>query len=185
MTRLANLIIPVSALTLALLSKAGAQSTSTPAPAPVAPNAQVTFYSSSKPSNAIKGMLPGYKHGPFFGGIFDGDHLLAQMAATYFITFNLAPGPHVLSASSSGYRPSKDALLPITLVANEHYFIRIDSMSRLSTLVIFDIPKAIIEQIPCADAQTENVKAKPLKPKRIWPDGVPLAVAETAFPKCP
>src|SRR5580698_5644012 len=101
----------------------------TPSQTAEPPTADVTFYTSSEPSNIVKGWLPGYKHGPFAGGIFDGEHLLAQIQPRRFVTFTLPPGPHVFSASVEGWHPDKNSLLQINLVSNRSYFLRIDQES--------------------------------------------------------
>ena len=131
-------------------------------------------------------MLPGYKYGPFSGGIFDSKHLLAQILPTYFVTFTLPPGQHVFSASTLGYAPSRDSHFQVDLVADHQYFFRVDQQVILPPLALGAPPTArgIIQQISCADAAKENLKSKPLKPKHILPDALSLAVADPTFPQC-
>ena len=184
MTPRSSAALFIYALTLNVLVGQSQSPPRQPTP-PEPPSAVVTFYSSSGAAHALKGMLPGYKYGPFSGGIFDGKHLLSQIIPSYFVTFTLPPGPHIFSASVDGYAPSKLSHFEVNLVADRQYFFRIDQQMIIPPVGMPGTYRGIIEQTPCADAAKDNAKAKPLKPKHILPDALQLAVADTSFPTCP
>jgi hypothetical protein len=85
---------------------------------PAPQQAQVTFYS----SGSAWSQLPGEKHGLFSGRIMDGKNQLAMLLPERFVTFNLDPGQHTLTATSwmaSG--PAGGGHLKINLLAGQHY----------------------------------------------------------------
>ena len=144
-----------------------------------APQAQVTFYSTG---SFWKAARPGYKYGTFAGLIFDDKHRLANITPGHFITFDLAPGPHIFSANYwVGQNPKGGAHLKVDLVANQHYYI--GTYFKTTSLLIISTPR--IEQSTCQDAQKDAASAKPLESKHLEQEGIPLALSETSFPRCP
>jgi hypothetical protein len=166
MTRLARIVLCL----LALARPAFAQN-ATSAPSQV----QVTFYSSGKTFM----LLPG-SHAAFMGKVFDEDRQLALLGRHRFVTFNLAPGIHVLSSNwwpTTG--PSGGTHLTINLVIGLHYYI-----STSFEEVVLGGSKIIMKQVTCEGAQQDNVDTKPLEQKHLRPAGITLALTETSFPKC-
>lgn len=144
------------------------------------PQAQVTFYSHGI---TLLGGLPGHDPAAFKGRIFDEDHQLAFMEPGHFVTFNLAPGPHVLSANWWTTKHAKGgAHVLVNLVGDQQYFI--ETMVLNSGLFGIRV-NLLIKEVTCEGAQKDNLRSKPLEPTHLRPDGVPLAVAATAFPQCP
>ena len=144
------------------------------------PQAQVTFYSHGV---TALGGLPGHNPGAFKGRIFDEDHQLAFMEPGHFVTFNLAPGLHTFSATWWTAKHAKSgAHVLLNLVADQQYFI--ETMV-LNSGFMFSNVNLFIKEVTCEGALQDNVRNKPLEPTHLRPDGVPLAVATTAFPQCP
>ncbi len=143
----------------------------------VVPQVQVTFYSSG---SFLKSAMPGYKYGKFSGRIMDEKGQLAMLTPGHFITFNLDPGQHILSANS-WMIPSPEAggHLKIDLVSGRHYYIG----TYLEPL--FVASKFRIEQRTCQEAQQDNKSAKPLEQKHIKEYGLARVVVESSFPTCP
>jgi hypothetical protein len=141
--------------------------------------AQVTFYSTGSFWTAAR---PGYKYGTFASLIFDHKHRLANITRGRFITFSLAPGPHIFPRNiGSAENPKGGAHLKVDLAANQHYYI--DTYFKTTSLLIISTPR--IEQSTCQDAQEDAVNAKPLESKHIEQESILLAVSETSFPQCP
>jgi hypothetical protein len=159
-----------SSLAILLLSlPAFAQDTS-PAPSQV----QVTFYSGGKTFM----MLPGSRSA-FMGKVFDEDRELAILGRHRFVTFNLAPGIHVLSSNwwlTTG--PAGGTHITINLRAGIHYYIS-TSFEEVGLGT-----KIIMKEVTCEDAQQANTDTKPLEQKHLKPDGVVSALAQTTFPRC-
>ena len=166
MTRLARIFLGILLLPL----PAFAQDTP-PTPSPV----QVTFYSSGKTFM----MLPGSR-AAFMGKVFDENRELALLGRHRFVTFNLAPGIHVLSSNwwlTTG--PAGSTHLTINLVAGIHYYIS-TSFEEYGLAA----SKIIMKEVTCEDAQQANVDTKPLEQKHLKPDGIALALTQTTFPQC-
>ncbi len=164
-----------------VLSKTSVEAAVLPSAAQTAPDApaQVTFYSHAV---TVLGGLPGHQPAAFKGRIFDEDRQLAFMEPGHFVTFNLTPGPHILSATWWIAKHAKGgAHLPINLVANQQYFI--ETMV-LNSGLLFGTVNLHIKDVSCSSAQQDNLHSKPLEPSHLRPDGVPLAVPATAFPPC-
>ena len=142
-----------------------------PAPLPV----QVTFFSSGKSFL----MLPGSR-AAFVGKVFDEHRELALLGRHRFVTFNLAPGIHVLSSNwwlTTG--PAGGTHLTIDLVPGIHYYIS-ESLEEVG----LGGTKIIMEEVTCEDAQQANVDTKPLAHKHIGRDGITTALAQATFPRC-
>lgn len=147
-------------------------------PVPVAPQVEVTFYSSG---SFMKAAIPGYKYGDFAGKIFDERNQLAMLRPGHFITFKLDAGPHIFSASSwADSEPDLGGHLKIDLVANQHYYIGTYMKTPLLVLSTFRL-----EQRTCQEAQKDNARTKPLAPKHLKKYGAAHTVIEAAFPLCP
>jgi hypothetical protein len=144
------------------------------------PQAQVTFYSHGV---TVMGGLPGHEPGAFKGRIYDEDHQLAFIEPGHFVTFNLNPGLHILSATWWITKHAKGGShVTINLVADQHYFIE---TSVLNSGFAFGNLNLVIKEVTCEGAQQDNVHNKPLEPTHLRPDGVPIAVLDKAFPQCP
>jgi hypothetical protein len=166
MTRLARIFLGILLLPL----PAFAQDTP-PAPSPV----QVTFYSSGKTFMTLPG-----SRAAFVGKVFDEDRELALPGRRRFVTFNLAPGIHVLSSNwwlTTG--PAGGTHLTINLVAGIHYYI-----STSFEEAGLGGTKIIMKEVTCEDAQQANVDTKPLEQKHLRPDGIASALTQTTFPQC-
>jgi hypothetical protein len=141
------------------------------------PQVQVTFYSSG---SFLKSAIPGDKHAKFSGRIMDGDKQLAMLTPNQFVTFNLDPGEHTLTANSWMIAsPVGGGHLKINLLPGQHYYIA----TYLESLVIAS--KFRVEQRSCQQAQEQNKATKPLKQEHIKEYGLARVVVETAFPACP
>jgi hypothetical protein len=140
-----------------------------------ASSAQVTFYTIGLLKSEFTG-LTDFKHDPFIGNIFDGDQELALLEPGRFVTFNLQPGEHVFSGNwKSRHRPDPKAVLKLSLVANQHYYVGIFGAS-------FHMSPSI-GQASCKEASKYG--GKPLESKRIGASVAGLVVNERAFPQCP
>ncbi len=145
--------------------------------ATASPQVEVTFYSSG---SFLKGMIPGDKHAKFSGRIMDGDKQLAMLTPNHFVTFNLDPGQHTLTANSWMIAsPKGGGHLKINLLPGQHYYIG----AYLEPLVVAS--KFRVEQRSCQQAQQENKTTTPLEPKHIKDYGLARAVSQAAFPACP
>jgi hypothetical protein len=166
MTRIARIFLGILLLPL----PAFAQDTP-PAPSPV----QVTFYSSGKTFMTLPG-----SRAAFVGKVVDEDRELALLGRRRFVTFNLAPGIHVLSSNwwlTTG--PAGGTHLTINLVAGIHYYI-----STSFEEAGLGGTKIIMKEVTCEDAQQANVDTKPLEQKHLRPDGIASALTQTTFPQC-
>jgi hypothetical protein len=142
----------------------------------VSPRVEVTFYSSG---SFLKSAIPGDKHAKFSGRIMDGDKQLAMLTYGQFVTFNLDPGQHTLTANSWMITsPVGGGHLKINLVPGEHYYVG----AYLESLVVAS--KFRLELRTCQEAQQDNKTTKPLKREHIKEYGLPRAVAEASFPTC-
>ena len=138
-------------------------------------DALVTFYSHAV---TVKGGLMGPSLGAFMGRIFEGDHQIAFMEPSRFVTFHLAPGTHVFSAVSwMNKSANHGAHLTLNLEANQHYFVE------TGTLAVG--PPFVIRQVPCGRAALENAHTAPLEFAHLRPDGRSIAVNDVSFPACP
>ncbi|ADW71547.1 hypothetical protein AciX9_4617 (plasmid) [Granulicella tundricola MP5ACTX9] len=148
---------------------------------PVAPPpAQVTFYSHGV---TMLGGLPGHDPAAFKGRIFDADHQLAFMEPSHFITFNMAPGLHTLSATWwTAKHSNSGAHITLNLVGGEQYFI--ETMV-LNSGFMFGSVSLKIREVTCEGARRDNTHSKPLEATHLRPDGVPIALLSTTFPQCP
>src|SRR3984885_7656876 len=143
----------------------------------VSPRVEVTFYSSG---SFLKSAIPGDKHAKFSGRIMDGDKQLAMLTPDRFVTFNLDPGEHTLTANSWMIAsPVGGGHLKIKLLLGQHYYIG----TYLEQLVIAS--KFRVEQRSCQQAQEDNKATKPLKQEHIKEYGLARVVAEPLFPACP
>lgn len=139
------------------------------------PTALVTFYSSGKTFMGLPG-----SRAAFVGKIFDEDHELALLNRHRFVTFNLAPGLHVLSSNwwvTTG--PAGGTHLTINLVADHHYYI-----STAFEEVGLGASKIIMKEATCEDAQPINIDTKPLERKHLGTDGIATVLSEKSFPQC-
>jgi hypothetical protein len=138
--------------------------------------AQGACYSSG---SFLKSAIPGDKHAKFSGRIMDGNNQLAMLTYGQFVTFNLDPGQHILTANSwLTASPVGGGHLKINLVPGQHYYVG----AYLESLVVAS--KFRLEQRTCQEAQQDNKTTKPLKREHIKEYGLPRAVAETSFPTC-
>jgi len=141
------------------------------------PQVQVTFYSSGR---FLRSAIPGDKHAKFSGRIMDGNNQLTMLTPDRFVTFNLDPGQHVLTANSWMIAsPVGGGHLKINLVPGQHYYIG----TYLESLIVAS--KFRVEQRTCQEAQQDNKTTKPLKQEHIKEYGLARAVTETSFPICP
>lgn len=147
---------------------------------PVAsPSAQVTFYSHGV---TILGGLPGHDPAAFKGRLFDADHQLAFMEPGHFITFNMAPGLHTLSATWWTTKHSNSgAHITLNLVEGKQYFI--ETMV-LNSGFMFGSVSLKIREVTCETAERDNTHSKPLEATHLRSDGVPIALPSTTFPPC-
>ena len=114
------------------------------------------------------------------GKIFDENRELALLKQHRFVTFNLAPGLHVLSSNwwvTTG--PAGGTHLTINLVADHHYYISAEFEE-----VGLGASKKIMKEVTCQDAQLANVDTKPLERKHLRPDGTATVLSEKLFPQC-
>jgi hypothetical protein len=140
------------------------------------PQVQVTFYSSGR---FLKSAIPGNKHAMFLGRIMDGNKQLAMLTPGHFVTFNLDPGQHILTANSWMIAsPFGGGHLKINLVPGQHYYVG----TYLESLVVAS--KFRVEQRTCQEAQEDNKTTKPLSREHIKEYGLASAVAATSFPTC-
>lgn len=162
--------VAISVAVISLLSLAQDKATASQ-------QAQVTFYSSG---SFLKSAIPGEKHAKFSGRIMDGDKQLAMLTPDRFVTFNLDPGEHTLTANSWMIAsPVGGGHLKIKLLLGQHYYIG----TYLEQLVIAS--KFRVEQRSCQQAQEDNKATKPLKQEHIKEYGLARVVAEAVFPACP
>ena len=140
-------------------------------------DAVVTFYSNPV---TVLGGLPGAKKGAFKGRLYDGQEELAFMEPNRFITFHLAPGPHVFAAGSwmgrGAYPPGH---LSLELKPGQHYFVEggVDAL-----LVV----RFSLKERTCAEAhEGRRSEPLPLEAKHLRSEGIPAAVKEMSFPACP
>jgi hypothetical protein len=141
------------------------------------PQAEVTFYSSGGFMNY---QIPGHKHGAFVGKIMDGGKELTILYAPRFVTFNLDPGEHTLTAGSlMAPGAGGGGHLQISLMPGQHYYVG----AYAENDVAFDRFK--IEQRTCQEAQDDNKSTKPLELKHVKKYGLARIVAESSFPTCP
>jgi hypothetical protein len=137
-------------------------------------DAQVTFYSNPI---TVSGGLPGRDLGAFKGRIFDGDHQLAFLEPGHFVTFRISPGLHDLSAASWMNSHSKPgAHITMNIGSGQQYFVECGTTS-------FG-PIFVIRDVACTKAQIANQKTKALEAVHVRPDGKPILVSGSSFPKC-
>ena len=151
-----------------------------------AQNATVTFYSPPDPvSHQIKeGFAAAFSFSggfPFRGSIFDGEHQLASLTPSNFVTFELARGPHVFSATFSRSHPSKKYTLPLDINVGEHYFIRITTKWKDGGIV--SDPQ--FERVDCRIASQENATSHTLKIASIPKNAQSLVSPSSAALTCP
>jgi hypothetical protein len=137
----------------------------------------VMFYSHG---NAMTLGVPGTKHSPFFGRVFDGDRLLFRFQAKTIVSFTLPAGTHTFSAGYGKTPPRKDNL-PITLQPGRAYRIRVQSESSVN--LISD--QGRLEEVPCEAAREETADYKPLDPKKIAPDMATAVIVAQPPIVCP
>lgn len=148
-------------------------------------DATVTFYSMG--STGKTGLKVGVTLGvpgkmPFAGWVFDGDHKLARLQPGHFMTLHLASGEHVFSGTFNSKHPAANALLPLTLAADQHYFVRLTGEHN-GILVVLTY-KGFIQQVDCETARQEASGAEPIKANRVEKD-VRDSLADVAhFPRC-
>jgi hypothetical protein len=138
--------------------------------------AEVTFYSSG---SFLKSAIPFNKHATFAGRIMDGDNQLAMLEYGRFVTFELDPGEHTLTANSWMIAsPVAGGHLKIKLLPGQHFYIG----AYLESLTV--VSRFRLEQRTCEEAQQDNRTTKPLKMEHLKEYGLPRAVTETSFPVC-
>lgn len=153
----------LSAMTFVFVAVASLRLLADPKPE----DAIITFYSHG---SLMTSGLPGSKHGIYYGAIYDGMQQLFWFSDGFFVknnryaVFHLPAGPHVFSASYNK-KPSKDRSLTLDLQAGEHYYVRTQSES--SGVVVFEVERGRLDQMPCQTAHLELVDAKPLSSKAI------------------
>ena len=145
---------------------------------PAVPQAQVTFYSNG---NFWTSGLPGAKSGIFAGALFDENQPLAYIRRNRFVTFHLAAGAHVFSASFSNH-PARNSQMSLDLAANGSYFIRAVAESR--GVVVVDFTKGRLDSVTCQVAHQEAEKALPLEAKHIPQAAIANVDSILSMPSC-
>jgi len=154
-------------------------------PSASAQDATVVFYAHG---SVLTSGLPGSNRGIFYGNIFDGNRRLFKFRDGFFVKnnrmliFNLAPGPHIFSASY-GKHPSKKSQVVLTLESDKNYFLRAQSESR--GVVEIEWERGRLDPVSCDVAQRETENAKILQQKSVSPDAMASLSPNQAFPPCP
>jgi hypothetical protein len=150
-----------------------------------AQDAFVTFYSLGSWEKALLKSevtlgVPG--KAPFYGWIFDGNRKLARLKPGHFMTLHLTMGEHTFSGSFNRGHPAQNALLPLTLEAGQHYFVRLTAAHKgFYTVQVY---KGFLEQVACEAARQEASGAQPIEAKRVEKDVRDSLENLTYFPNC-
>jgi hypothetical protein len=131
-------------------------------------SATVVFYTHG---SRLTSGIPGTKSGIFCGKLYDGKKVLLNFRQGFFPEKNLIvalafePGPHTFSA---GYAAMPHGKLSLVLEPNKTYFVRAESESK--GVVVVEIEKGRLDQVPCAIARQETQKATLLSNKKLASD---------------
>ena len=149
-----------------------------PPPAPPPPG-YVTLFSHPL---SLTSFMPGTRNGFYSGRIYEGDHQLAHLQPSRFVTFAVTPGSHIFAANSMTSKTSEGGgTLTLDIQSGQHYFVQasIKVSSNIMELAF------VLKQVPCTEAQTTNKKSKAASDKDLFPEGAKIVVPDTTFPECP
>jgi hypothetical protein len=141
--------------------------------------AVVTIYSGGSLANTL---LPSSKGQVFSGCIFDGDQMVGCISHLGFITVEMTPGPHTLSASLSSRHPAKNSQLDITFEPGKNYFLRAEEESAAFQNVIGS-HKGRVEIVSCEVARADTSKYHSMEAKQLGPTYKGLSQPD--MPSCP
>lgn len=111
-----------------------------------AQDAEVTFYNAG---DLLSAGLPFMVSGDCRCYIYRDEERLAYFMPGRFLTFQIAPGSYIFSASYSEKHPAKNSQLSLSLVAGGKYFISIESVSRG---FMVDFPRGRLVTVSCQTA---------------------------------
>jgi hypothetical protein len=150
---------------------------------PATNSATVVFYTHG---SWLTSGVPGTKSGIFYGKLYDGKKELLNFRQGFFpekstvVALAFEPGPHTFSA---GYAAMPHGKLSLILEPNKTYFVRAESESK--GVVVVEIEKGRLDQVPCAIARQETQRAKLLSSRKLASDNRGTLLALPLPISCP